>query len=390
MISLRVLVLDDELPSRRITSEMLAKLGVRVVFQASGKEKAMSLVRGANGVDVVICNLNNRRVEYVDFMLSAGKERLINAVVVYAPQEPQLLRALESVRNFLSIKLVDILTTDTKSDDLGSILRDYNKRKTQSLHAASDSPSLPSEGEVREALVLKEFKAWFQPKFDLRTGALAGVEALVRWEHPSRGLLLPREFLSAVLAYDLIDEMFKQVFYQVLELQIYLRSRHVLLQVAINLHASQLVGVELVSFIEKELIESGLPGECLMFELAENGLLDMPVDTLKNLLCLRMLGCGLAIDDFGVGFSSLSLLCQLPFDQLKLDSSMVKDLSDHSSQAIVFSAIAVARSLEMALVIEGVSSQEILDRAIAMGGSLAQGFHLAKPMSVRRLKEWLE
>ncbi|MBK5437660.1 EAL domain-containing protein [Pseudomonas sp. TH32] len=390
MISLRILVLEDRLPRRKAIAQALTVLGVRAVFQAGECEKALDLITRAEGVDIVICDLSNEKLGYFDFLMLAGRARLVNALILGATLEPQFLRAVECINQFSQLKLIGVMGVVAPVQDLSTILRDYIKHKTFSPLLVTDSFKLPTEPEVRNGLEAREFKAWFQPKFDLRTGALCGVEALARWEHPTRGLLLPGEFLPAVLAYDLIDDMFKQVFAQGLDLLVALRGRNITLQVAFNLHASQLARFDLALYIENALIEHDLPGSALMFELAENGLLDMPVATQKSLLCLRLLGCGLSIDDFGTGFSSLTLLCQLPFQELKLDSSVVQDLSDLHSRAMMISTIALARALEISLVIEGVSSQEIRDQALAMGGTFAQGFHLAKPMSARRLKEWLE
>ncbi|NWD40708.1 EAL domain-containing protein [Pseudomonas yamanorum] len=369
---------------------MLAELGVRAVFHAAECDKALDLITRAEGVDIVICDLSHEKRGYFDFLLAAGRAHLVNALVLGSTLEPQFLRAVECINQFSLLRLIGVMGPDAPLHDLSSILRDYIKHKTFAPLLAPDALKLPTESEVRKGLEAREFKAWFQPKFDLRTGALCGVEALARWEHPTRGLLLPGEFLPAVLAYDLIDEMFKQVFAQGLDLLVALRGRNITLQVAFNLHASQLARFDLALHIENALIEHDLPGCALMFELAENGLLDMSVATQKSLLCLRLLGCGLSIDDFGTGFSSLTLLCQLPFQELKLDSSVVQDLSDLHSRAMMLSTIALARALDINLVIEGVSSQEIRDQAFAMGGTFAQGFHLAKPMSARRLKEWLE
>lgn len=389
MISLRVLVLDDRLSRRKIMLEALAQLGVRAVFHASDYEKAVAILHRAQGVDIVLCDLNQHTSACLDFLMSAGQARLLSALVLSAAMEPQLLRAVERISLFSQIKWVSVVDPQQFLPGLAAILSNYIKHKTLALQASHETVRLPSESEVRKGLAEAQFKAWFQPKFDLRDGALQGVEALVRWEHSSRGLLLPREFLPAVLAYDLMDEMFKQVFTQGLALLSALRQRDVHLQVAFNLHASQLANAALTQFIEHQLNEVELPGAALVFEVAENGLLDMPIDTVSSLLRLQLLGCELSVDDFGMGFSSLKLLCELPFNQLKLDGSLIQDLPCYSSQALVSSSVALAQSLGMSLVIEGISSQALQDQVIALGATFAQGFHLAKPMSARRLEAWL-
>ncbi|SUD46186.1 protein RocR [Pseudomonas fluorescens] len=390
MMSLRVLVLDDQLSRRKQTVESLGVIGVRAIYQANQCDKAMHVLQHADGVDIVVCELNSEKLEYFDFLLLAAKAGLVSAVVLWSQLEPQLHRAVERINLFSRISLIGVIGCDKPAQDLELILRNYIRRKSLLRSLPHTTLKLPSEPEVKQGLAAGQFKAWFQPKFNLASHALCGVEALVRWEHPSRGLLLPRDFLSAVLAYDLIDEMFKQVFAQGLDLLESLRLRGLQLEVAFNLHASQLTGFDLPNFVASALFERQLPGSAVLFEVSENGLLDMSLATMSSLLRLQRMGCGLAIDDFGVGFSSLTLLCQLPFNQLKLDASVVQDLSDLSSKAMLASTIALATAMEMSLVVEGVSSQAIQDTVVAMGGTFAQGFHLAKPMSARRLEEWVE
>lgn len=251
--------------------------------------------------------------------------------------------------------------------------------------ASSSVKPLPTELEIQLGLALGEFRAWFQPKFDLCTGQLAGVEALVRWEHPARGLLLPEDFLAAVLAYDLIDDMFKQLLEQGLGLLGVLRRQGIELELAFNLHASQLLCGALVAHIQRALGQHGFSGASLMFEVAENGLLNASTAVQENLLRLRMLGCGLSIDDFGNGFTSLKLLCQLPFNQLKLDGEFVRH-----TPSMISSTQALAKYLGMSLVIEGVGSPFIRDGVLALGCELGQGYYLARPMAGYRLLPWLE
>jgi EAL domain-containing protein (putative c-di-GMP-specific phosphodiesterase class I) len=162
------------------------------------------------------------------------------------------------------------------------------------------------------------------------------------------------------------------------------------LQLAFNLHASQLTHSALVEHIKRALERHGFNGSVLMLELAENGLLDCPPGTQENLLRLRLLGCGLAVDDFGVGFSSLKLMCQLPFTQIKLDGRFVQHLDRQRNRAMVASTRVLARSLGMDLVIEGISSPKVLEHVRELECEMGQGYYLARPMNGHDLLQWLE
>ncbi|UZE26227.1 EAL domain-containing response regulator [Pseudomonas sp. B21-056] len=328
-------------------------------------------------------------MDCLDFLNCASRLSLIQAVILYCEFQPQLRRAIEQMASFTGLKLLGILSTPIQVKPLQKMLLRY--RRERALSPRVPIPvTLPTESDIRRGLALGEFCAFFQPKFRLADGEVAGVEVLARWQHPVHGLLLPKDFLAAVLAYDLIDEMFKQLLKKGLGLLGVLDREKQPLELSFNLHASQLKGAALIDHIRQVLRFHNLCGTKLTFELAENGLLEMPPDVQENLLRLRMMGCGLSIDDFGVGFSSLKLLCQLPFTEIKLDGEFVQSLDEPRSRAVILSTIALARSLDMALVIEGVSEEKQCRTLIEMGCVLGQGFYYAKPMSSHELLLWLQ
>nr|WP_282442967.1 EAL domain-containing protein [Pseudomonas sp. NCIMB 10586] len=274
--------------------------------------------------------------------------------------------------------------------DLQRLLENFKLRHHVLTTPDLSVPELIPEDQVRHGLAVGAFEAWYQPKFDLVERRLFGVEALVRWRHPTRGMLLPRDLLGAVLAYDLIDEMLKQLLDQGIALLLQLRAQGIDLGMAFNLTASQLVRNDLVDYIIQCLQGYDLPGSGLTFEVAESSLLDLPASALANLLRLREAGCGLSIDDFGLGFSSLRLLAQLPFNQIKLDGVFVQDLANPGNRAVVASSLALTRALQMDLIIEGVGSQSALDTLVDLGCHFGQGFHLAVPMPGADFCGWLE
>lgn len=359
------------------------------MLQASDGEQAMTQLQACGGVDIVLCDLADRSLDCLDFLQRARLAGLVRAVAFCSELNPELRRALARMSRFCGLQMLGVLSSPMQSRTLRHLLRGYSLPRLSSTYPPAPK-ALPSEQEIHQGLALGEFRAWFQPKFMLGTGCLAGVEVLVRWEHPTRGVLLPAEFLAAVLAYDLIDKMFMQLLEQGLSLLGVLRRQQIQFELAFNLHASQLLNNDLMGHIQQSLLRHGLPGSTLLFELAENGLLDISAGVQENLLRLRMLGCGLSIDDFGMGFSSLKLLCQLPFNQLKLDGEFVRHMDEPLSRAMVTSTLALARSLDMSLVIEGIGTQSTHEGVLALGCEIGQGFYLARPMAGRRLLVWLD
>lgn len=390
MTSPRVLVMEHHGIQRSVLVKMLQRLGVRNVLQASNGEQAMVQMHLSGGVDIVLCDLGSNGLDCLEFLRCASQIGMVRAVALCRELRPELHRAIGQMATLSGIELLGVLSQPLQMRSLHKLLHRYSHPRRECMTGVPTRQELPSEDEVRRGLALGEFRGWFQPKFFMDSGELAGAEVLVRWEHPARGLLLPKDFLAAVLAYDLLDEMFKQLLEQGLSLLGVLRRKGVALELAFNLHASQLASYELTEHIRFALIRHELLGSRLLFELSENGLLDLHPSTQENLLRLRMLGCGLSIDDFGVGFSSLKLLCQLPFNQIKLDGEFVQNLAEPRSRAMVSSTQALARSLNMSLVIEGVGSQQIRDVLVQMDCAIGQGFYLARPMTGNGLLQWLE
>lgn len=390
MDSPSVLVLENHSFRRGVLVTALQHLGVIDILQADNSEGAMAQIRRAGGVDIVLCDLGNTALNCQDFLHSVGQNDMVRAVALCSEFRPELRRAVEQMTNFAGLQLLGVLSKPTQLYSLQQILQRYGHRRLLPDVDPATPYKLPSEEDVRRGLALGEFKAWFQPKFELNGTVLAGAEALARWEHPVRGLLLPKDFLAAVLAYDLIDEMLKQMLEQGMSLLHALRQSGLGVELAFNLHASQLARDDLTDHIHHLLKSNDFPGSTLLFEVAENGLLDIPRATRENLLRLRMMGCSLSIDDFGMGFSSLTLLCHLPFNQLKLDGQLVRSIADPRTRAMVTSTVALARVLNMSLVIEGVGSQMIRDGLVEMGCSFGQGYHLARPMDAQRFVQWLQ
>ncbi|KHA72483.1 hypothetical protein NZ35_14995 [Pseudomonas chlororaphis] len=388
MTSPRVLVLENHAFARSVMVRMLHRLGVRDVLQASDGEQALVQMHLSGGVDIVVCDLLDKGLDCLGFLGHARETGMVRAVILSSELRPRLQRTLGQMDTLAGLQLLGVIQPPVPLRVLHRALHRY-RTPHPALNVRVPPRELPSEDELLRGLALGEFRAWFQPKFYLASNQVAGAEALVRWEHPASGVLLPGEFLAALVAYDLINPMFKQLLEQGLCLLGILRHQGLHLELSFNLHASQLADHELVGHIQSALQRHGFTGSVLQFELSENGLLEMPPGTQESLLRLRLLGCGLAIDDFGAGFSSLKLLCQLPFNQLKFDAERVQHLYQPCWQTIIATTRALANSLDMQLVIEGVSSRSMKEALIGLGCEVGQGFHLARPMTGHDLLQWL-
>ena len=245
-------------------------------------------------------------------------------------------------------------------------------------------------GELRQALSRDELVVHFQPKVELETGSVAGVEALVRWQHPVDGLLGPFEFIPLAEQTGLIKGITTYVLQHALE---QLRSWHQAghdLSVAVNISARSLLDENFPDEIAALLAASGTDSGWLELEITEGTIMADPVRATAILQRLHTLGVRLSLDDFGTGYSSLSRLRDLPIDEIKIDRAFVTEIETNDRDvAIMRSTIELGHNLGCSVVAEGLESAGAMARVKSLGCDTAQGFHIARPLTAEALLEWL-
>jgi diguanylate cyclase (GGDEF)-like protein len=245
-------------------------------------------------------------------------------------------------------------------------------------------------GELRQALERDELVLHYQPKIAADTGELLGVEALVRWEHPTRGLLAPGEFIALAESTTLIDPLTAVVLDKALRFSRSWLDLGVRLPVAVNISARSLLDREFASNIAARLAERELPPDLLWIELTEGTIMSDADRAIGILRELRAIGVRLSVDDFGTGYSSMAYLKILPVDELKIDRSFVKGMTiDTSDAVLVQSAIDLGHNLGLSVVAEGVEDEPTLVALKHLRVDVVQGYHLGRPMTEANLKEWI-
>ncbi len=245
--------------------------------------------------------------------------------------------------------------------------------------------------QLRETIYARQLVLHYQPKVDSKTAAVSGVEALVRWKHPERGLLSPDVFLPLAEDAGLMRELTIAVLEQSLDQVVRWRSAGRRLSVAVNLSASSLVDLELPARVRALLAERALPASALELEITEDFLMGDRERAREILTHLRELGVRVAVDDYGTGYSSLAYLRELPIDELKLDRSFVQPMAeDPKAAAIVRSTIALAHSLGMRLVAEGVENEITAGHLAASGCDVSQGYYFSRALPADELETWLD
>jgi diguanylate cyclase (GGDEF)-like protein len=257
-------------------------------------------------------------------------------------------------------------------------------------HDHFEAARLKLLGQVRPALERKEFVLFYQPKIDLASGRVSGVEALIRWDHPQLGMLAPLEFMPTIEQTALIGAMTRYVIDEALGQLSRWRDEGIEIGMSVNLSACNLHDPALPEDIESLLRSHATPEGSLTVEVTESAAMADTDRALRVLGALRRLGVGVSIDDFGSGHASIAYLTRLPATELKIDRSLITKMCESSrDEAIARTTIDLARHLGLAVVAEGIETIEVAERLTEIGCAAGQGYFISRPLPHEELTKWL-
>ena len=274
----------------------------------------------------------------------------------------------------------------------------YVAKRTQADYAFYDSSQdshsvsrLAMVGELRHAIAEGELEVYYQPKASLQTRRVSGAEALVRWNHPAKGLIMPNEFIAVAEHTGLIKPLTIYVLDKSLQQIKHWLDQGETLKVAVNLSARSLQDNDIVAQIASRLNYWDVPSQYLRLEITESTIMEDPIRAMDILKELNSMGIQLSIDDFGTGYSSLMYLKQLPINQIKIDQSFVCDmLKNTEDRVIVRSTIDLAHNMGHKVIAEGVNDEKTLDMLTEMGCDMAQGYFISRPIPATQFETWLQ
>ncbi len=403
-----------------------------VALWAVGMDRRMTVEPGAIAMDVWLRALAQRLVQLSS---GGGAHPLSQAVVARVGDDRVVLMAplradgasgaelasawqagltapfeLRGQEQFASIGLGWTLTTDAQTpaarllaqaeQALVSAWQQPGTRLAQADEATAPAGQAPApdpanskwalHNDLHRALERQEMRAWFQPQVLASSTATIGFEALIRWQHHQLGLVPPLRFISLAEDNGQIVSLGAWMLEQACRFAAQASTPTAPMRVAVNLSARQLHDPQLAAHVQWALDATGLPADQLELEITEGTLMQDLQHTLNLLRGFKSMGVQLAIDDFGTGYSSLAYLKRFPLDVLKIDQAFVRNLcTDADDQAIVGTVIALARSLKLTTVAEGVETQAQHDVLRNMGCDVIQGYFWGKPMPADQAIDWL-
>jgi EAL domain-containing protein (putative c-di-GMP-specific phosphodiesterase class I) len=310
-------------------------------------------------------------------------------IVITSGVGGRVLSAARRTADEHGLNVVGVMAKPFSPQELRALLQsDGRGRTSESVETIAPAQFQPAEADLRRALEKGELEVAYQPFVECSSRKLAGFEALVRWRHPSAGLILPERFIPLAETTGLIDLLTEQVVDQSLRWfsQCFQFSS---LTLSVNISPRSLLNLDLGDRALKLSRRHGIAPERLTFELTESSAMEDAVKSLHLMTRLRTQGFQLSIDDFGTGYSSMLQLVRLPFSEIKVDKSFVMAaMQTDESRTLIKSIVDLGHSLGLRAVAEGVEDLATLDFLNKLGCDRAQGFYIARPMQGSEVEDW--
>jgi EAL domain-containing protein (putative c-di-GMP-specific phosphodiesterase class I) len=376
----RLLVADAD-PA---TAELIAAVGRRLGFEVVQASTAAALLEEAARFAPTVLVLDPQRLgtNEIDLLSALGRQRGRAALILAQHSDETLLASVEELGLSFGLHIAMAL----------------KKPLSEAALEAALAPQVVdvyrfSEQDLRRAIDRAQLVVHYQPKMRAHAGGwtLAGIEALLRWDHPDYGLVYPQEFIGPAERFGLIGALTDFVLQTGIDHVGEWNRAGLRLELAVNLSPKLVTDAEFPERMTEFLASRGVAPEQLTLEITETAAIEDPRCTADILVRLRQRRIGLALDDFGVGYSSLTQLYKLPFSEVKIDRTIGMELPHtYATRTIVHAMIELAHNLGLKVCCEGVENAAALEFLTQAGCDFAQGYHLARPMSAQNFAEWVK
>jgi EAL domain-containing protein (putative c-di-GMP-specific phosphodiesterase class I)/FixJ family two-component response regulator len=384
----RILVLDDEPLMLKLLSHMLVNLGFTQVTTCTTGRSALEEIDNANDrPHIVLLDINMPEMDGLEFVRHLVDRCYTGSIILISGEDERMMQTTESLVQAHSLSTLGYLHKPFNLKNLSSLLKKWTQTE---LTTHREAKKAYGADEVRSAIANGELVNYYQPKVDLASGKVVGVESLVRWRHPQDGIVFPDQFIGVAEVHRLINDLTRAVVNEAFAQARIWQDNGLLLRVAINLSMDNLTHLAFADDLVSAAASAGIAPEGIVLEVTESRLMKDVSATLEILTRLRLKRFSLSIDDFGTGHSSLIQLRDIPFNELKVDRSFVHGLATNATLNAIFNSnLSLAQQLNMKMVAEGVEDQADWDFLRSTDCDLAQGYFIAKPMPADEIHDWI-
>ncbi|CAN5530651.1 EAL domain-containing response regulator [soil metagenome] len=383
-----ILLVDDDPFMLGVLSQTLRGMGYPTLRTASGAQIALDLLkREAGVVDLIICDLNMPGMDGIEFLQTLSATSFSGSIILLSGEGLRVMHTVQKLLGSSRLVILGAIEKPANQAGLRVLLDHWNPAGA----APRRPPALSFEcDEIRAAVDAAQWVLHYQPKVDLKTGFVTGMEALVRWDHPLHGLVYPDNFISTVEECGAIDTLTDWVMNEAFTQVARWRRTGLSLQMAVNVSMDNLRTPGFAAHVTALARRAAVsPGE-LTLEITESRLMSPTPVPLEILVRLRLGRFGLSIDDFGTGHSSLAQLRDVPFTELKVDRGFVQGARHNQIiRPILDGSIGIAKRMGMHSVAEGVETEDDWMLLQEIGCDLAQGYFIGRPMPLEKVESWL-
>ncbi len=343
----------------------------------------------SDNLDVIVLDLVMPERDGVELLRVIANLGSNASIILISGYDKGVLHSAQKLASEQGLHVVGTLTKPIRYSDLEDLLGSIVFTDKDALLEISSFVELPTEEELHNAFRNDELEPFFQPKINFSNNSLAGVEALIRWNHPERGLLGADIIIPLAEAAGLMDMLSTEVLQQSFKRTSQWLNEGLKTNIAINMAPCNFKDLNLPEWIADNINKYGLGTDQITLEVTETTLMQELIKSLDILTRLRMKKVKLSIDDFGTGYSSLVQLHRIPFSEMKIDQSFVmRATTDKEALAIVKMTILLGHELGMAVVAEGIEDQATWELLTKLGCDIAQGYFIAKPMPGCDIVDW--
>jgi EAL domain-containing protein (putative c-di-GMP-specific phosphodiesterase class I)/ActR/RegA family two-component response regulator len=384
---IRILVLDDELFMLKLHAQMLANLGFASVSTSqSGHDALARMDEEKESPDLILLDLSMPAMDGLEFIRRLVDRKFEGRLILVSGEDERVLRTVEKLAEAHHVRVLGHLSKPVQEDKLAILLRRWRPASGTFEIAWKKTYS---ESALYEAIKGGHITVHYEPQVLLRTGELTGVEALVRWRHPTEGLIVPQQFISVAETSGLIHDLTRIVFSKAMAQVRTWRDAGLNSKMAVNVSIDALSSLDFADFANEQAAAHNVPPKDVTIEVTESRLMQDLRAPLEVLTRLHLMRFQLSIDDFGTGYSSLTQLQDIPFSELKIDRTFVhRGTSDKTVKTMYNTCLGLAKQLKMSTVAEGVEDKHDWEFVRATECEIAQGYFVGRAMPPEAMLNW--
>ncbi len=395
MILGKVYLLDDDEDMLSLVHDMIESVGLTCSPFSQGKV-FFEQVTDFEENSLMVLDLHMPEMDGIEVMRRLAAMKNPPSLILMSGHDIGVLHSAQKLGHVHNLNIISTITKPVYLKDFQqTLLKHYSQvaidKSKKIKHSMNSDDNDISPNELLEAIHKRQLVLFYQPQIHILNGGCYACEALVRWHHPTKGLVFPDKFIDMAEANGWMGILTNEVLRQAVEQEHIWSQKGYKIRISVNVSADNITSLSLPEQISALLAENKITPSMLTLEVTESALMGELVTSLDILTRLRLKGLGLSIDDFGTGYSSLSQLHKIPFSELKVDQSFVLSmLEDEEAKAIVKTCIVLGHELNMEVVAEGVETKAHFELLKTMGCDIAQGYYFSKAVPPNEMEAFME